>query len=287
MKSLIIGANGMLGTALSRQLPNAIKTVRLPDPVPTRFEIYADITKYESLFSIFSNYRPELVFLTAYNTDVEKCESEETDATNIRGATTVLRLCEQFESKLIFFSSSYVFDGESKYPYDILEQTNPVNRYGFQKDFVEKKIITSDLNEFVIIRTVSVFGPDLSRKNFVNQIEDNVTLEKKVFVPDDQYVNPVYSGDLARLAIHLAKHERGLFHVAGDTCLTKHEWAVKVASYFGYEKYVVPLSSKDMRQMAKRPKMGCLDCHELEVVGQGIPSFKAGLDLFLDSEVAL
>lgn len=287
MKSLIIGANGMLGTALSRQLPNAIKTVRLPDPVPTRFEIYADITKYESLFSIFSNYRPELVFLTAYNTDVEKCENEETDATNIRGATTVLRLCEQFESKLIFFSSSYVFDGESKYPYDILEQANPINRYGFQKDFVEKKIITSDLEEFVIVRTVSVFGPDPARKNFVNQIEDNVTLGKKVFVPDDQFVNPVYSGDLARLAVHLAKHERGLFHVAGDTCLTKYEWAVKVASYFGYEKYVVPLSSKDMKQMAKRPKMGCLDCHELEIVGQGIPSFKAGLDLFLDSEVAL
>lgn len=286
MKSLIIGANGMVGGALSRQIPNAIKTVRLPEPVPTRFELYADITKYESLFSIFSNYRPDIVYLAAYNTDVDKCESPETDTTNIRGATTVLRLCEQFESKLVFFSSSYVFNGKAKHPYDLSEETNPINGYGRQKELVEQKILSSDA-KFVIIRTVGVFGPDPARKNFVNRIEDTVVTEKKVFVPDDQYMNPIYSGDLARIAIQLAKKEQGVFHVAGSECVTKYQWARDIGEYFGYGKYVIPVPTKDMKQVAPRPRMGCLDCHELEVLGISIPNYFSSLNIFLDSEVAL
>lgn len=289
MKSLIIGANGMVGSALGKIIPNAIKTVRLPDPVPTRFELYADITKYESLFSIFSEYRPEVVYLCAYNTDVDKCDAPETNHTNIKGPLTVLRLCEQFDSRLVFFSSSYVFDGESKFPYSSIDDPKPINNYGFQKLSVENYMIQSDANDhMIIIRTVGVFGYDVARKNFVNRIGDSVSLEKKVHVPDDQWMNPVLSTDLAQIAVRLVHSGGyGVFHVAGNKCVTKYDWAKKVASYFGYEKLVIPTSSEKMKQTAKRPKMGCLDCHDLEEDGITIPDFESGLNRFLDSEVAL
>jgi len=285
MKSLIIGANGMVGTALSRQLPNAIKTVRLPDPVPTRFELYADITKYETLFPVFANYRPEVVYLAAANTNVDKCESLETNVTNVRGPTQILRLCEQFGSKLVFFSSPYVFNGKSEWPYDIAEETAPINNYGMQKELVEQLILKSSLR-FVIIRTVGVFGFDRERKNFVNRVSDTVNTGKKVYAPSDQVMNPISSSDLARIAVQLAKDEQGIFHVAGDACVSKYEFARTVADYFDHKNLIVPRTSEQMKQKAARPKMGCLDCHELEVLGIQIPNFYKSLYLFLDAEIS-
>lgn len=280
MKSLIIGAHGMVGLALSRQLPNAIKTVRL-DPSPTRFELYADINKHETLFSIFSEYRPDVVFLAAYETNVDGCEDLTTNITNVRGPTTVLRLCEQFGSKLVFFSSSYIFDGKSKTPYRTIDEPNPISNYGQQKLTVENLIKSSQAN-FLIVRTVGVFGPDKGRKNFVSRISDAIATGKKVHVPNDQYMNPIASWDLARAAVMLARDTKGVVHVAGNSCLNKYEWALEVAKYFGERgSNIIATSSKEMKQPAKRPKMGCLKT-ELPLA---IADFSTSLNAFLDSEV--
>ena len=107
MKSMIIGSNGLVGRALCKQLPDALKLSH--DDI--------DITHYEALLKLFSDERPKIVYLPASMTNVDACENIETNVTNIRGAVHVLRMCESFEAKLVYFSSSYVFDGDSPYPY--------------------------------------------------------------------------------------------------------------------------------------------------------------------------
>jgi len=281
MNELIIGSQGLIGSALKKLLPDAIEGVQ--QEAQNKKQVYIDITKYETMFKVFSNFRPVIVYLPAAITNVDKCEDTSTDIVNIHGATMVLRLCEQFESKLVYFSSSYVFDGDSQYPYDTTQDTNPINNYGLQKTTMENLILQSEC-KYVIVRTVGVFGTERRKKNFAKAVVSTIFSGKQIYVPNDQYMNPVNSYDLANVTIRLAHRHEGLFHVAGDTCLTKAEFAQRIAKYFDLESMVVPTPSSEMKQRAKRPKMGCLDCYGLEEIGLHVPSLSGGLLHFLESE---
>lgn len=288
MKSLIIGARGLVGSALKRQLPDAIEGNPV-EPKKNTNQVYADITKYETLFKVFSNHRPDVVYLPASIAHVERCEdSVGTDVTNIRGAINVLRLCESFEAKLVYFSSSYVFDGNKKEPYTTQDEVRPINHYGEQKKIVEDTILQSDA-KYVIIRTVGVYGTERLKKNFAKQVIDAIFSGRNVYAPSDQTMNPILSNDLAKITIKLAEKYQGLFHVAGDTCLSKYEFALKIAKSFdnlGVDlgKLIIPKISDEMQQVARRPKNGCLDCGGLDELGLFVPSFDAGLTKFLSQE---
>lgn len=283
MKALIIGSQGLVGSALKRRLPYALEGIHKEIDRKDKGKFYIDLNKYETMFKVFAEHRPGIVYLPAAITNVDKCESSSTNHTNVLGATTVLRLCEQFESKLIYFSSSYVFQGDAILPYMPDGYKNPINNYGVQKSTVEDLILKSDA-KFVIIRTVGVFGVEKTKKNFAKQVISTIFAGRKIYVPNDQYMNPILSDDLARIAIQLADKEQGLFHVAGDTSLTKYEFAVKIAKAFGLDGNVVGISSEEMKQVAKRPRMGSLDCSHLTKVGIPIPSLDNALVNFLALE---
>ena len=282
MKSLIIGARGLVGSALAKQIPNAI----LGNPVEPKEknERYTDVTKYETLFRVFSSERPDVVYLPASIAHVDRCEeSAGTDVVNVRGAITVLRLCESFNAKLVYFSSSYVFDGRKKDPYTTQDETNPINKYGVQKETVERAILQSDA-QYIIVRTVGVYGTERLKKNFAKQVISAIFGAKKVYAPTDQFMNPILSSDLAHLSIRLADKYQGLFHVAGDTCLSKYEFAVKIAEKFGLQNLIYGKTTEEMQQKAARPLNGCLDCSGLGGLGLFVPSFEDGLVRFLASE---
>lgn len=282
MKSLIIGSGGLVGSALTRCLPDALQGVQME---AKKGQIYLDLIKYETMLKAFSTYRPQVVYLAGAITDVNKCEDFGTSVVNVKGSIEVLRLCEQFEAKLVFYSSSYVFDGKKESPYTTTDETNPLQMYGKQKLTVEDMILQSEA-DYLILRTVGIFGQERKRKNFAQQVLRSVFSGKDVFAPTDQYMNPIWSDDLARISVELVnKREKGLYHVAGNTCLSKYEFARTVAKYFGYENKVKPLTTEEMKQRALRPAMGCLDCSELLDVGLDIPSFSSGLQKFLMSGV--
>ena len=281
MRTLIIGSNGLVGTALSKLIPDAIQGVQFE--AQTKQQRYIDITKYETLFKVFSSFRPQIVYLAGAIADVNKCEDWGTSIVNVRGSTNVLRLCESFESKLVFYSSSYVFDGKKESPYTTEDEPNPIQQYGKQKLTMENLISQSEL-DYLIIRTVGVFGEERRKKNFAKQVISSTMAGRDVFAPTDQYMNPILSDDLARISIQLSKKSNGVFHVAGDTCLSKYEFAKRIASVFGYEDKIKPATTKEMNQRALRPEMGCLDCSELLELDIEIPSLSNGIQSFLSRQ---
>lgn len=282
MNTLILGGRGLVGSAIKRQVHDALVGVSV-EPKEAD-QVYADITKYETLFKVFKNFRPDVVYLPAAIAHVDACESPGTDVVNVRGVMTVLRLCESFGAKLVYFSSSYVFDGEKDSPYTVLDDPMPVNHYGHQKLTVENLILQSE-TPFLIIRTVGVYGIERLKRNFAKQVISAIFSGKPVYAPDDQWMNPILSTDLAKISVRLANHgQEGIWHVAGNVCMTKYEFAQKIAGYFGLESMVHPTSSEEMKQKAKRPRNACLDCSELGRVGILVPDFDSGLIRFLSME---
>lgn len=281
MKSLIIGARGLVGSSIKRQIPDAIEGIPVEPKKNTR-QIYTDVTKYETLFKAFSTHRPDIVYLAASIAHVDRCEeSKGTDFTNITGALTVLRLCESFGAKMVWFSSSYVFDGTRRGAYKETDETCPINYYGEQKRVVEEAIAKSVANH-IVVRTVGVYGTERLKKNFAKQVIDTTFHGRYVFAPSDQFMNPILSDDLAKVTIRLVdKGYKGLVHIAGNECMSKYDFARRIAEYFGMQELVVSIKTSEMHQKAKRPKNGCLDCSYLESLGIPVPSFSGGLARFM------
>lgn len=289
----VIGANGLVGHAFMRYLSDAVGTFRncKNNLVENRQYAYLDITDKAKVDEFFKIHKPKRVFLAAYNPWVDGCENPETDKINIFGISNIISNCSVHESQLVFFSSPYVFDGESQVPYKPKDKMFPINRYGRQKEQMEKQIVEREGLQYLIIRTVGVFGHEGTPKNFVAQVREGVKKGKKIHAPVDQTMNPVWSMDLARTVIHLSNRYSGeIFHVAGNKCLSKYEFAINIAYKVGAKKphdAVVGMKSEDMKQMAVRPKNGCLDCGQLQARAMKIPDFEKGLKRFMKEEYGI
>lgn len=286
--NIVLGSHGMVGRALMEYLSDAVGTYHENNEngVDERHYEYLDITDNKKLDEFFDRHKPKRVFIASANAHVDGCEDTSSDKVNVFGVARIISLCSLHNSQVIFFSSSYVFDGESDTPYKPTDPTFPIQRYGRQKESTESFMRSREGLQYLIIRTVGVFGKESFTKNFVSQVVRAVAQNKKIYVPVDQTMNPIYAGDLARTVIHLSeRYSCETFHVSGNRCMSKYEFAIQVAYKVGCEKphdLIVGMKSEDMKQIAPRPKNGCLDCNTLERFAITIPSFERGLKKYLE-----
>jgi dTDP-4-dehydrorhamnose reductase len=128
MKILITGGSGLLGSNLILELKN-----RNIEYVAPAHDV-CDITKYEQLETVISQIRPNIIVhcaAIAKFADVETNPILALDA-NIIGTTNITKICIKYNIRLIFISTSHVFDGK-KGMYDINDQINPLTKYSKTK----------------------------------------------------------------------------------------------------------------------------------------------------------
>src|SRR5712664_2228187 len=102
--------------------------------------------------------------------------------------------------------------------------------------------------------------------NFAMFVVDRLKRNEMVRAVRDQYSSPTFADDLAEALLRLARHpDNGIFHVAGRSCLTRYELAVKLAEIFGYPTHMVqPTLTGEFKQLAERPKNSCLIVEKAE-----------------------
>lgn len=253
MNALVIGASGQVGGAIFRKLE------ALNHPVQgTYHSVKADglfpldITKPKQVEEYLSEFAPPShIFIPGAITNVDFCEtnSEETYRTNVLGVKNVADLANP-ESRIIFFSTDFVFDGEQGL-YSELDLPNPISKYGQQKLAAEHYLATH-AKKFTIIRTNVVFGPETQGKNFVTRLIQNLQLEKEVTIPKDEFGTPTYGPALASASIELS--DNGIFHLSGSKLISRYRFALEVAEVFGLRTNLIkPILSADLKRPAKRP----------------------------------
>ncbi len=102
--------------------------------------------------------------------------------------------------------------------------------------------------------------------NFAMFVLDKLRRNEMVRAVSDQYSSPTFADNLAEALLRLARHnDNGIFHTAGRSCLSRYEFAVKLAGLFGYPTELVqPVFSSEFKQLAKRPKNACLSVEKAE-----------------------
>jgi len=255
-RALIISATGLVGSALykvftQKEYPLWGTYRHLKD----NNLLYVDITNKESLNDIFVKIKPQVVILTAALTNVDYCEEHPEDAwqINVAGTENVVRLCKEYQAKLFFFSSDYIFDGRNG-PYSEEDLPSPISYYGRTKLEAEQ-IIKNLLQDYLIIRTTVVYGKEKLGKNFVIRFVNNLRKQEKIEVPTDQIGSPTYALNLAEATEELLRRNKvGIYNITGSDLIDRYNFALEICRVFKLNRdLIVPLNSKELNQNAKRP----------------------------------
>ena len=160
MKVLVTGVGGQLGYDLIKELEN-----RNIDCVGAdRAEF--DITDFVAAHKFITNYMPDAVIHCSAYTAVDKAEDEPElcHLVNAVGTENIAKICKEIDTKMIYISTDYVFDGTKDGFYEVDDIPNPINVYGKTKlegELAVQKI----LEKYFIVRISWVFG--INGNNFV------------------------------------------------------------------------------------------------------------------------
>jgi len=248
MRVLITGSNGQLGSSVK----DALKKTNHIVFATTRQTM--NLEDKQKVKSSILEFLPDVIIHCAAYTNVDKAETDKELCFKINVLATkwISEACAKINSKLIYISTDFVFDGFSEKPYEPHDKTNPINYYGLTKLQGEQEI-RSNLNKFFIVRTSWVYGQN--GNNFVTKILDLANSHKSIKVVDDQIGAPTYTEDLAfQILKFIDSKKYGTYHLANIGTTSRYQYAMKVIAIAKKENEIIPCSSSDFKQLANRPK---------------------------------
>jgi dTDP-4-dehydrorhamnose reductase len=250
---MVLGAEGQLGFALMRLVPGALGFSRRQ----------VSITDAAAVGALIDQSRPEVVFNCAAYNAVDRAESEREPAREINseGPFNIAVACRRSGSRLVHFSTNFVFDGELGRPYVESDEPAPLGAYALSKLEGERRVLDV-LPGSLVIRTAAVFGhraPGIKGVSFPDRILELARRDEPLKVVADQKVNPTYAADLAAEAYRLADARlEGVVHVVASGCCAWDEFARAVLAEFRVPALVRGIDSATLGSPARRPRNGCL-----------------------------
>jgi dTDP-4-dehydrorhamnose reductase len=274
MKILITDIENNLGEYLNSSLAqnNTIfgftkETLYLPD-------------KSKAL-EIIAGIKPDVVIHTSSIENLELCEENESLAYtyNTIGSLNAAYPCSILDIPIVYFSTSYVYDGEKSTPYYETDDCYPVNVFGKTK-LASEKLIRTLCKKYFIIRTSWIFG---GSDCFVKNVLKNQTAE--VFMCTKEVGNPTYIKDLSSSIEKIIHSDLfGIYNFANSGYVSKYDWVKYIFELANINKEIVALPEDIINEGIYRPKYTAMNttliknCFDLE-----LPNWKVTLKEYLDT----
>ena len=268
---LITGATGQLGRSVVEELQphfNILSTARkIPVETLTACPVVEmDISNKSIVQQVVSKHEPDVLIHLAAMTNVDGCEREKEKAwdINVKGTEHLLQVISGSETRIIFISTDYVFDGENG-PYGVDAKPSPINYYGKSK-LAAENAIRGGRNAWVILRTNVLYGAGGSPASFVRWVTESLRIGNEIRVVDDQYGNPTWTGSLAEsIKLLIVLNSEGLFHYGGADFISRHQFALKIAVTYNLDQSLIKkISTEEVGQLAKRPLQSGLTTNKIE-----------------------
>lgn len=251
MRALVTGASGQLG----RELVD-ILTGRGHEVVAlSRSEL--DVADPAAVERAVEAHSPKLVANAAAYTNVDGSETETGTAyaVNALGPRNLAQACERQGCELLHVSTNYVFDGESKRPYEAFDLPNPISAYGRTK-LAGEEYVKHLSNRWYLVRTAGVYGEG---HNFVRTMLRVARERDELKIKDDEFISPTYARDLAEgIAEVIETGLYGLYHLTNSGSCSWYEFAEEIFSLSGTEVEVLPIPTSEYPLPAARPANGVL-----------------------------
>ncbi len=279
-KYAILGSSGQLGRDLGPRLSGEVVPL-------TRAEV--DLTYPESIRTVLSRTRPEVVVNCAAYNLVDRAESESLSAfaVNVWGVRELAHVCHDLKCALVHFSSDYVFglDDSRQTPYAETEAPGPVSVYGLSK-LAGEYLVRAVCPRHFVIRTCGlygVWGSGGKGGNFVETMLRQAGEGKPLRVVADQICSPSYTVDVAEAtAALIATGRYGLYHLTSASSCSWYEFAQTIFQLTGVAASLTPITSKEYAAAARRPSYSVLGMAAFEHLGLRKPrSWQEALAAYL------
>jgi dTDP-4-dehydrorhamnose reductase len=236
---LVIGANGLVGSAVAKELDSQFSWVGTAFRRSTGSLRVLDITDKDNVKAVLTAVRPKTVVLAANLAGGAEFAQTHPDLAKkfyFEATKNVGELCRQQNAGLIFISTECVFDGK-KEVYREEDDPNPLNLYGQWKTESEMWI-KKNLENYLIVRTMSVFGwqPETVTPNAFMKAYFSISKKEKMLVPTFRWGTPTYVHDLAKALVELSSAgARGTYHVVGSSFINRYEWLNQTCAALGWD----------------------------------------------------
>ncbi len=274
MKIAVFGV-GFLGSKLINFFSNDCEVVGADIKLHNnRFVKKLDATDPKEVKDFLISEKPDIVIDTVALSSYFICENNPDlcKKLNYDTAENIADICKEINAKMIFISSSYVFNGE-KGNYSEKDMPNSTHEYGRSKVRAENKVL--ELKDSIVIRTEPLYGYDEEKAQITvgtNTFQDYA----KVGYPD-LLRSPVFVDDIPKIISNLIeKKQSGLFHIASTKKITWAYFLTKVASIINAEDKVIIVDNSDW--ILKPPHDSSLDISKITSLGISTTSFDIALN---------
>ena len=232
MKSLILGADGFLGKNISDYL----------EKLQGKESVVREIRKFLNPLDVkkaIIESAPNLVINCIAMTDADACKKNPELALWVNGELPgiIAAQCKQIGIKLIHVSTDAVMDVSRSFKCES-EPPNPGSVYGSTKLLGEKKVLNEESN-FLVCR-VNFFGFSHKRKSLMDYFVHNILEMSSCPGYTNVFFNPLGITTTIKLILELeSQGSGGLFHVVGDTRISKFEFGKEIEKILSPNKQLV------------------------------------------------
>lgn len=256
MKILITGGSGLLGQYLNKSLSDEHEILSLYNANKGNCDVYnsarGNINVEKFLRELFESFRPEIVIHTAAITNpILTAQGNVMDyySTNVSATESLARLCEQFNSKLIYTSTDLVYSGDTGSMLKDDAELNPISIYAETKLMGEVKI-KETFNNYIILRTALLFGFGLNHsKSFFDKMFDNLSKNISINLFSDQFRTPLSFIDAARMISEIVELDikSETINFAGLNRISRYELGELLCHQAGFDNNLLTkISMKDI-----------------------------------------
>ena len=231
MKVLVTGVAGQLGHDVMNELAKrgyegigsdiakSYNGIQDGTPVVSMPYVQMDITDKASVEKVLTEVNADAVIHCAAWTAVDLAEDEDkkdkVHAVNAEGTKNIAEVCKKLDSKMVYTSTDYVFNGQGEEPWQPdCKDYQPLNVYG-QSKLDGELAVSETLDKYFIVRIAWVFGKN--GNNFIKTMLKVGKNHDKLRVVNDQIGTPTYTFDLARLLVEMIETDKyGYYHATNE-----------------------------------------------------------------------
>ncbi|WML55131.1 dTDP-4-dehydrorhamnose reductase [Neobacillus sp. PS3-12] len=276
MKILVTGYSGQLGYDVVREGLN-----RGFDMIGVGSKDL-NITDEAFVYQYIGNVKPDAIIHCAAYTAVDQAEEDRDNCwkVNVEGTKNLSIAARNVNSKFMYISTDYVFNGEGDIPFVEKDQSEPKGYYGLTK-LEGEKAVHSILNDWFIVRTSWVFG--MNGNNFVKTMLRLAETRAVLNVVGGQVGSPTYTYELARLLVDMIQTEKyGIYHATNEGFCSWAEFARGIFRLSGKGVKVNSIPTEEYPTRAARPKNSRLSKQKLIDNGfKPLPNWQDSLHHYL------